>query len=147
MQYSLRTLFILMAAICVYLGILNAPIFISFPVFCTLALLAPAYWVTGVVYARGEQRAFFIGGLAAGAAPFVAMVFTSLVMLIDGPFRWGRGFGRYEWGETQFFNMVSSLLIFAPIAIAFLGGWIALALYRRLQPAQDGARSDGVSTT
>lgn len=134
MQFSLRTLFILTAIVCVYCGILNAPVFIAFPLFCALVWLTPAYWIAGVIYAREARRAFFIGGLAAGAVPFVALVFCSLVMAVDGPWRWSRSYGRYEFGETQLINMIASLFIFAPVALAFLGGWISLFVYHSLQP-------------
>ncbi len=134
MQFRLRTLFIITAIVCVYCSILNAPVFIAFPLFCAFVWLTPAYWIAGVIYAREAKRAFFIGGLAAGAVPFIALVFCSLVMAVDGPWRWSRGYGRYEFGETQLINMICSLFIFAPVVLAFLGGWISLAVYRSMQP-------------
>jgi hypothetical protein len=132
MQFSLRTLLILMAVICVYCGILNTPAFIAIPLFCAVTWVSPAYWITGLIYAREARRAFFIGGLSAGTVPFLVLVFFSL-MTFDGPWYWGR-FDRYEWGETQLVNLMVSLLVFAPVALAFIGGWIALAVYHSVQP-------------
>ena len=134
MQFRLRTLFIITAVICVYCGVLNAPQFISFPLFSVVVWLTPAYWIAGVIYARDAKRAFFIGGLVGGAVPFLGLVFWSLAMAVDGPFRWGRNYGRYEMGEAQLLNLIASLFIFAPVVLAFLGGWISLAVYRSLQP-------------
>src|SRR5687768_14394060 len=135
MQFSLRTLFIITGVICVYCGILNAPQFIAIPLFCAIVWLMPAYWIAGVIYAREGRRAFFIGGLAAGAVPFAAMALFSIVMILDdGPWRWGRNFGRYELGETQMINLIASLMIFAPVLLAFFGGWISRAVYFSLQP-------------
>src|SRR5687767_8026567 len=135
MQFRLRTLLMLMAAICVYLGLLNAPPIIAFPIYCAIAWVAPAYWIVGVIYARGAERAYYIGGLSAGAVPFIAMLFCSVVMVFDGPWRWNR-WVEFEWGETHFFNLICSVLIFTPLVIAFLGGWVGHAVYRSLQPVQ-----------
>ncbi|MGI8978179.1 MAG: hypothetical protein ACR2FY_03025 [Pirellulaceae bacterium] len=136
MQFRLRTLFILTAVICVYCGVLNAPLFIAMPLFCAIAWVTPAYWIAGVIYARDARRAFFIGGLAGGTVPFLALVFWSLAMGIDFFDGWGyRNYGRGVFsGETQLMNMLASLVIFAPVVLAFVGGWISLAVYYGLQP-------------
>ncbi len=135
MQFRLRTLFILTAIICVYCGVLNAPTIIAIPLYCAVTWLTPAYWIAGVIYARDAKRAFFIGGLAGGAVPFVAQVFWSVVLAVDGPWPWRYGgSGRYEIGETQLINLIASLFIFAPVVLAFIGGWISLAVYHGLQP-------------
>jgi len=133
MQFRLRTLFIIMAVVCVYCATLGMPALISLPVYSALAMLTPAYWITGVVYARGSRRAFFIGGLATGLGPFIGLVIVCIIMVFDGPWRWGRSYSRYDWGEAQLFNLTASLLIALPVAIAFIGGWLAFAIYHSLQ--------------
>lgn len=129
MQFRLRTLMIVMAAISGYLGLINAPSVIAMPIFYAVACTMPAYWVTGVIYAREQRRAFFIGGIAAGVAPYLQLVFTSIWMF-DG--RWGHN--RYEFGETQAINMMISLFVFSPLLLACIGGWIGWCVYRSLQP-------------
>ena len=136
MQFRLRTLFILTAVICVYCGILNAPPFIAVPLFCAVVWLTPAYWIAGVVYAREARRAFFIGGLASGTIPFFILVFYSLNVVFDGWGPWGyrNNFRGGYYGENQLINLLASLFIFAPVVLAFLGGWVSLAVHYGLQP-------------
>ena len=135
MQFRLRSLFILTAIICVYCGMLNAPPAIAIPLFCAVAWLTPAYWIAGVIYARAAKRAFFIGGLAGGAVPFLALVFYSLAAGFDMfdrlPYR---AFGRGGFGDTQLFNLTVSSFIFAPVVLAYIGGWVSWAVYQSLQP-------------
>ncbi|WP_425614776.1 hypothetical protein NA78x_004655 [Anatilimnocola sp. NA78] len=139
MQFRLRTLFILMAIVCVYCAVLNLPPPIAIPLFCSIGWISPAYWVTGVVYARGATRAFFIGGISGGAVPLVALVFVSIVMIFDGPWRWGRSMN--GWGEQQLFNLLFSLLALAPVALAFASAWIAYAVYHSLQTTEAAVKS------
>lgn len=136
MQFSLRTLFIITAVVCVYCGILNAPPFIAIPLLCAVVWLTPAYWIAGVIYGREARRAFFIGGLASGTIPFFVLVFYSFAVVFDGPGPWGyRNYGgRGFYGEYQLMNLIASLLILAPVLLAFFGGWISLGVYYGMQP-------------
>jgi hypothetical protein len=136
MQFRLITLFIITGIVCVYCGLLNAPSFIAIPLFCAIAWLSPAYWISGVIYTREARRSFFIGGLAGGGVPFLALVFYSLVVAFDGWGPWGyrNGWGRNGFGETLLINFFASLFIFAPVLMAFLGGWTSMAVYYSAQP-------------
>jgi hypothetical protein len=134
MQFHLRTLMIVMAAICLYCAILNAPPFVAMPIYCSIVWLSPAYWITGIIYGREGKRAFFIGGVASGSVPFFALVFIGLAFMLDGPWGFWRYGGRGFFGEYQLINLFSSLFIFAPLALAFLGAWIAYWVYQSLQP-------------
>ena len=137
MQFRLRTLFILTAVVCVYCGVLNAPPFIAIPLFCAIVWLTPAYWIAGVIYAREARRAFFVGGLASGTVPFFVMIFYSLSVVLDGYGPWGyRNYGGRGgfYGEYQLMNLVASLFIFAPVVLAFVGGWISWGVYYGMQP-------------
>ncbi len=131
MQYRLSTLLIIMALAGVYFGILNMPTFIAGFLFFAVALVSPAYWVTGMIYARNERRAFFIGGIAGGAVPYLVLGIFGLVLTFDGPWRWG--LNRYQFGETQMINMMLSAFIFSPLLLAFAGAWLGMLLYRSLQ--------------
>jgi MFS family permease len=135
MQYRLSTLLIVMALFCVYFGILNMPTFIAVFLFFAVVLVSPAYWVTGLIFARNERRAFFIGGIAAGTIPFLILGCFGVVMVTDGPWRWG--FNRYEFGETQVVNMMLSVFISAPVLLAFAGAWVGKRVYRNLQTTVD----------
>jgi len=105
--------------------------------------VTPAYWITGVIYAQGARRAFFIGGLAGGAVPFLGLVIYSLALGIDFVEDFGRGRGfRGFYGEYQLMNLMASLLIFAPVALAFIGGWIAYAVHYSLQPPAPKPRTE-----
>jgi hypothetical protein len=136
MQFQLRTLFIVMGVFCVYLGLLNAPFIISVPCYCLIAWSMPAYWIAGLVYARHERRAYYLGGVAAGASPYLIMLFFSIMLAADGPWRWGRWIDRYDWDEIWFFNFTASLFMLGPLLVAFLGGWIAYLVHRSVRPAE-----------
>lgn len=132
MQFRLITLFIVTGLVCVYCGVLNAPPFIAIPLFGAIAWVSPAYWVSGVIYTREARRAFFIGGLASGAIPFLGLVFCSLAFVLDG-WRY-RNWGRNNFGDNLLMNFFASLLIFAPVIMAYVGGWISMAVYYSAQP-------------
>lgn len=133
MQFRLRSLMIVMAIICIYCGILNAPPFIAIPIYCSVVWLTPAYWIAGVIYAREAKRAFFIGGLAAGTIPFAVLSFFMLAMVMDGPWGYWRFGNGVSFGEYQLINLFASLVIFAPVVLAFIGGWISYAVYLSVQ--------------
>jgi hypothetical protein len=136
MQFRLITLFIITGIVCVYCAVLNLPAVITFPLFCAVTWLSPAYFISGVIYTREARRAFFIGGLASGALPFLGEVFYCLAVAFDGWGPWGfrGGWGRTGFGETQLINLFASLVIFSPVIMAFLGGWVAMAVYYSAQP-------------
>lgn len=72
MQFRLLTVLILMAAVSVGCALLfAAPAWISIPALTLILWVSPAFWIAGVVYARGGRQAFFLGGLVAGAIPFL----------------------------------------------------------------------------
>jgi len=127
MQFRLRTLFLLTAAVCVFCGVINAPPFIAIPLFFAAVWITPAYWVAGVIYGREGWRAFFIGGLASGAAPFLVLTLYTVSMGM-----WGWRFSDWSindfggiYGQYQLTNLIASLFIFAPVVLAFIGGWLS----------------------
>ncbi|MFN0022002.1 MAG: hypothetical protein ACKVP0_27455 [Pirellulaceae bacterium] len=136
MQFRLITLFIITGIVCVYCAVLNLPAVIAFPLFCAVAWLSPAYFISGVIYMREARRAFFIGGLASGALPFLGLALYSLGVVFDGRGPWGYrgGWGRTGFGETQLVNLFASLVIFSPVIMAFFGGWVSMAVYYSAQP-------------
>lgn len=139
MQYRLSTLLIVMFLIGVYLAILNMPTFIAVFLFFAAVLVTPAYWVTGAVYAREQRRAYFIGGIAAGAVPFLLLGYFGMMMSFRGPGPFN--FNRYQLGETQLLNMLMSVFVFSPALLAFAGGWIGQSVYHSLQTAANSANA------
>jgi hypothetical protein len=136
MQFRLSSLFVLTSLIGLYLGVLNLPMFLALPLFGALALMTPAYWVTGAIYARDARQAFFIGGSASGAAPYLVLAYNMAFSFRDP---WGLSYQRYEFGETQIANLFFSFIVSLPALLAFCGGWIGLAVYRNLQVRSDNA--------
>ena len=135
MQFRLRTLFILTAVICVFCGLITAPPFVAIPVFCGVSLLAPAFWVPGIIYGRDARRAFFIGGICSGTVPYLVLVFFSLMFFENGWRSFGyRSYNRGGLGEAQLLNLVSAIFIFSPAVMALFGGLLSTAVYRSLQP-------------
>jgi hypothetical protein len=135
MQFRLRTLFLLTAAVCVFCGVINAPPFIAIPLFFAAVWITPAYWVAGVIYGREGWRAFFIGGLASGAAPFLVLTLYTVSMGM-----WGWRFSDWSindfggiYGQYQLTNLIASLFIFAPVVLAFIGGWLSMWVYYGLK--------------
>lgn len=133
MQFRLRSLFILTAAVAVFCGIITAPWFLAIPLLCALSCLWPAYWIAGVIYARDSRRAFFIGGIAAGALPYIVLAVFIIAAAFDefDMFRFTR---RRGYTENLLTNLFAAGIVLTPTVLAFLGGWIALAVYRSLQP-------------
>lgn len=128
MQFSLLTLLILMAVVCVFCASLNVPAFFSVPIYCCLAWLAPAYWVVGTVYSEGSRRAFYIGGLTATVAPYIVLTFMCVVFVVDGPGPWRLG-RRYSWDDNIMTNLAAAFYLFMPVAATFLGGWLGYGVY------------------
>ena len=137
MHYRLRTMTLLLVLVCVpiYGCALYAPSSIAIAVYCVMAWLMPAYWIAGVIYGRDFRRAFFIGGLAGGAVPFLMMVAYTVMLASSGWGSWGHGgYVRDGFGESMLQNLVVSLFIFAPVLLSVLGGFLSLAVYFALQP-------------
>jgi hypothetical protein len=136
MQFRLITLFIATAAVAVVCGLItSAPPVLAIPVFCVMLWLAPAFWIGGVVYARGIWRAFFIGGVAVGAIPYLTVVvygsFLSLYWV-------GGVFGTSLGPDNRLVNLIAASIVFAPIVLALFGGWITMAVHVTFQPSLQG---------
>ena len=129
MQFSLLTLLILMAVVCVFCASLNVPSFFSIPIYCCVGWLTPAYWVIGTIYTEGPRRAFYIGGLTSTAAPYIVLMFLCVVYIVDGP-GWGR---RYQWDDNVLTNLFAAFFLGLPVAATFLGGWLGYGVYYLVQ--------------
>jgi hypothetical protein len=78
MQFRLLSILIAITLLSVLCAVIFAmPGFISVPMLTLILWISPSLWITGAIYARGRKQAFFIGGLAAGAVPFVVSALYS----------------------------------------------------------------------
>lgn len=84
MQFRLKTLFLLTTLAAAYFGLVFSPPLIVTLFLLTLAMLvSPAVWIAGAVYCRGGRQAFFLGGISAGALPFVLSLYYFLLMTVE----------------------------------------------------------------
>jgi hypothetical protein len=87
MRFSLKSMLVWTGAIAIYCGILfGLPIGVSlFVLIVGTMLVMPSTIVTGIVYARGPLRAFFIGCGAAGSwALLIALYFATMIVMTGG---------------------------------------------------------------
>ncbi|MDA1053142.1 MAG: hypothetical protein O3C40_22030 [Planctomycetota bacterium] len=125
MKFSLRTLFIWLTAIAVYLAIVFAvpasgSMLLMFLISC---LLGPAI-LTGVLYARGHARTFWIGCATTGILPYVILVYhgTSFEYLRN-LWRWDNWTGTGDKENYTYPFVAAHLLILA-------SGLVAVAVRR-----------------
>ena len=143
MQFSLRSLFILMAAVCVYCATLSFPVVISGPLYWALVSLTPAYWIVGTIYSRGSRRAFYIGGLSTAVAPYIILIILSVVFVFEGPWRWGRW---YDWDNNIIMNFIISIVLILPSIFTVLGGWVGYGIFHLVQEPQPASTSQSTTS-
>src|SRR5689334_3771962 len=95
MQFRLAHLLVAITIFAIALGLtFISPPAVGFPILAILLPTAPAIWITGIIHARGGLRAFFVGGLSAGAVPclFAFYFFNSSFADV-----WNRWLFQYQW--------------------------------------------------
>jgi hypothetical protein len=136
MQFRLRSLFLITAAVAATCGVVfAAPPLVALPLLCTVLWVCPALWVNGIVYGRGPWRAFFIGGLMAGLGPHLAALYYSVLVaasLFDGDSLRSLNFAQQV--SDPFPNLVIAAILLAPGLFALLGGWVGMAVYYAFEP-------------
>jgi hypothetical protein len=106
---------------------------ISIPFLTFVLWISPCIWVPGVIYARGKQRAFFLGALVGGAAPFmVATVFAISFVL-----QFWRGLHRSD-ALLRFFDSeiatATCVILIVPTLFSFVGGFVSVYVRSMVQP-------------
>jgi hypothetical protein len=134
MQFRLMSLLLVMVAASVLFALMFAfPAFITLPVLTMVLWVSPSVWIAGVVYARGATQAFFLGGLVAGAVPFVIVASISGVMSVEFVSDFGDlSFGMRQY-EERFQIIISSLVLLSTGPFSFVGGLLAVLVYRMNQ--------------
>ncbi|MFO0941913.1 MAG: hypothetical protein U0930_14275 [Pirellulales bacterium] len=114
MQFKIASVLVITCIAAVILGaFLFTPIIAAVFIAITLMVISPSIWITGIVFARGLLRGFFIGGVAAG---FIAHVVGLYYLILVG-------FSSSNLGESDTEARVMLLAIWsAPGVLAFIGG-------------------------
>jgi hypothetical protein len=150
MQFRLITLLVSITIFAVLFGLVVAvPPGISLPILTILLALSPSILITGVVYARGVQRAFFIGALAAGAVPYAFIAISCIWVVADilGDLRYSSMEG-YWWRillgrETPSISTSYALLLIMPAFISLIGGCVSAFVCYALTAAPAENKSRG----
>jgi hypothetical protein len=133
MQFRLRSLFIVTAAVAVTCGVVfAAPPIVALPLLCTVLWVCPALWVNGIIYGRGAWRPFFIGGLMAGIGPHVAALYYSLIVVVE--LFDGGSLRDLMQPSEPFPNLAMAAILLGPGLFALLGGWVGMGVYYAFPP-------------
>jgi hypothetical protein len=135
MQFRLMSLLLVMVVASVLFALMFAfPAYITLPVLTMVLWVSPSVWIAGVVYARGATQAFFLGGLVAGAVPFLIVASISGVMSVE----FVSDFGDLSLGMRQYDErlqiVIASLVLLSTGPFSFMGGLLAVIVYRMTRP-------------
>jgi hypothetical protein len=144
MQFRLLTLLVVVSVTSILCALTFAlPGFISIPALTVLLWLSPCVWVSGSIYARGPQKAFFIGGLVAGMAPFLGVALYSIAILFQfvqtaslGGNRAARAWRTLDGGYGV---TVTALVLLSPLIVGLIGGGLGMLTRALLLPRATGA--------
>ena len=141
MQFHIRTLLGLMVAASLLCGIVfAAPPVLAIPIMCGILWVCPAFWISGVVYARGRWRPFFIGGVMAGLAPHLAALFVSylaITTLIGGD-----TLADVFDLDDQWTNILAAALLLGSGPFALIGGLIGMWVAWSFEPRPKANAND-----
>ena len=139
MRFRLIGLFGVVTLAAVVCGIVFAlPLVGSTLVLTFLLGISPGVWISGAIFAKGGTRAFFLGGLLAGVAPFAIVMFaaaySSVIIVASG-----------QAAELELMYRANDLLYrllgfgiwLIPGLFSFAGGAISWLTYRIVRPAND----------
>ncbi len=114
------------------------PLIATFVVLGILFLISPAIWITGAIFARNGQRAFFLSGLLCGLAPFICLAvpilwigYSFLVSLFDGSGIASISELNQNGDELQIRALALGAWLF-PGFFAMLGGGVGWFVHRSL---------------
>ncbi len=140
MQFNIRTLLAITAAVSIFCGLVfAAPPIVATPVLIGLLWISPSLWINGIIYGRGGWRPFFIGGTIAGLGPHLgAVYYTAMVavQLLDS-----NGWTELSTGNRLTNLMVAAVFVF-PGVFSFLGGLVGVWTWWMFQPVKSAANHD-----
>jgi hypothetical protein len=143
-QFSLGRFLIVITAIALYFGLaFAAPPIIGAPILYFVLTASPALWIAGIVYARGREQAFFLGGTVAGSALWCIVFYwyTMLAFSLDSGGRLGD-----LWIpaiKTELFLVNAAFL--APGIASFIGGMTSMVVYGIFVPKHAALRTSAQS--
>jgi hypothetical protein len=134
MQFRIRTLLWIMLAVSLLCGVLFAtPSIVAVPIMCFVLYVCPAFWVNGIIYARGAWRPFFIGGLVAGIGPHLGALYLSAMTI--GSVVDSGSLDDLVGSGNPWANLASAGMLWFSGPFAVAGGLIGMWVYWMCQPA------------
>lgn len=135
MRFRLRTLLLGMTAAGALCGLFFAcPLVIEAPLLVLCLLVSPAVWIVGALFGKGAWRPFFVGGIAAGWAPYACVTFYTMLTLFSvasDADSFGEVAGFFAGEEFELAGRVMIALAFLfPGLVSFLGGGAGVLVYR-----------------
>lgn len=134
LQFGIGRLLSVITAIAVFCGLaFAAPPLLGAPLLYCALIASPAIWVSGVVYARGREQAFFLGGLIGGAAPWCIMFYWYSALMIDVASNFPRvrtNLGDLLSPAIQSAWSYANAAILAPGIASFAGGAMSMLVHR-----------------
>lgn len=120
MQFSLKHLMWAMTMLCILIGLIVAsPPVLSLPILILCLLALPGVTLTGMIWASGRLRAFFIG---AGATAFLPLIWAAFFTFAQGPSR-ARNIDNLMWQPAiKTVWITFHLTLAAPIISGSIGG-------------------------
>ena len=138
MRFKLSTLFWaigITAGFCATVFI--APLAVTFFLLSFTMAISPAVWLTGLAFARGAKKAFFIGGTSSAFIPHIIAMYYIYAMLLGSIISeievggWMQ-LGINEPGEALVYRITMAVCWLTPGGFAVSGGSLAVLTYRKV---------------
>jgi hypothetical protein len=138
MQFGLGPLLTVVTVISILCGlIVAAPPIAGAPLLFLVVVSSPSIWIAGIVYARGQWQAFFIGGVISGIAPWIAVFYwygaIVLQLLAEIP-RPSSALGPVYSPAVNSEWVLSNALTLVPGIASFFGGGLSTLVCRAFRP-------------
>src|SRR5688572_30675273 len=83
MNFSLRQLLVLTTLLCAYVAVASAlPVSLSVIILALGTTLLPAFFLGGILYSRGNWRAFWCGAASCGTIPAMLVTWWIVVVVL-----------------------------------------------------------------
>jgi hypothetical protein len=140
MQFNIRTLLAITAAVSIFCGLVfAAPPLVATPILIAVLWISPSLWINGIIYGRGAWRPFFIGGTIAGFGPHLGALYYAVMVvaqLLDGD-GWAELLEGDRWTNLH----IAAVFLF-PGVFALLGGLVGVWTWWMFQPEKTPASAD-----
>ncbi len=140
MKFGLKTLLAIVTLSCVILFLLAAsPGFVASPVLVFVWVTLTSLFMSGLIYGRGNVRAFCAGAMLPAGATTIALTWLLCIWLTTGPYE------VKDWSKllTHLDNLAFSMRVWSGAGWVMIGlvGLTAVAVRIALQP-KDSERLD-----